>query len=174
MTRIIALIMAVLLGMSGCGYHLRGSTPGVWNLGRLYVQNATPLGNEVQRLLSLSGVAFADSAARADAILSFGREAQERRVLSVDPDTGKVREYELVIDALIRVTRPDGTVILEDEPVTLQRDYTFDETAALGKFEEEGALYNELRKDMAGVIVRRLQALSAHTSAAAAKSTGAQ
>jgi LPS-assembly lipoprotein len=87
-------------------------------------------------------------------------------VLSVDPDTGKVREYELIVETSVLVVSAGGKVLLEDDDISLQRDYTFDETAALGKYEQEGTLYREIRKDLAAAIVRRLQALHPGTAAA--------
>ncbi|MFO1435850.1 MAG: LPS assembly lipoprotein LptE [Gammaproteobacteria bacterium] len=162
------LLIAVMIafGLSGCGYHLRGSTGGNWNLGRFSIQSPTATASEVTRLLQLNGVELV-SPEKADAILTFTKDNQERQVLSVDPDTGKVREFELTVDVGIQVKSSDGKILLEDDSIALQRDFTFDETAALGKYEEEGALYQEIRKDLAAAIVRRLQAM--HLTEAASK-----
>ncbi|MGQ0657412.1 MAG: LPS-assembly lipoprotein LptE [Chromatiales bacterium] len=169
MTRRIALLPALLLVLNGCGYHLRGSTGESWNLGRVYIQHEGTggLSYEVQRLLVLGDVTFARSAAQADTIVSFVREDQERRVLSVDPRTGKVREYELIMEAVLRVTQPTGKVLIDDDSVVLQRDYVFDETVALAEYAEETTLFRELREDMAAAVLRRLQALNARSVGAA-------
>ncbi len=152
-------VLLVAIGLCGCGYHLRGSTGGDWQLGRVYMKGGSATGAEVRRLLSLIGVEFVSQAAQADTIVSITRDAQERQVLSVDPHTGKVREYELIVDTSILAVSADGRVLLEDDDITLQRDYTFDETAALGKYEQEATLYREMRRDLAAAIVRRLQAV---------------
>lgn len=157
----------VIFGLNGCGYHMRGSTGRDWQLGRVYMKGGSATGAEVRRLLSLIGAEFVSQAGQADTIIAFTRDAQERQVLSVDPDTGKVREYELIVDTSVLVTSADGRVLLEDNDITLQRDYTFDETAALGKYEQESTLYREMRRDLAAAIVRRLQAL--HPLATTAK-----
>lgn len=156
MRAIAVLMLATLLG--GCGYHLRGSTGGDWHLGKIYLQGGSAIGVEVRRLLTLLGVPMVASAAAADSVLKITRDSQERQVLSVDPDTGKVREFELIVETGIEVSA-NGAVLLEDDSLSLQRDYVFDETAALGSYEEEGALYAQLRKDLAAAIVRRLQPL---------------
>jgi LPS-assembly lipoprotein len=154
------LLMAALIGfgLAGCGYHLRGTGGGNWDLGRLSVQSATATSTEVIRLLQLNNVELV-SPDKADAILTFTKDNQERQVLSVNPSTGKAREFELTIDAGIQVSTPTGKILLEDDNLALQRNYTFDETAALGKYEEEGTLYQDMHKDLAAAIVRRLQAL---------------
>lgn len=162
MMRAIAVLMLAAL-LFGCGYHLRGSAGGDWNLGKVYLQGGNAIGAEVRRLLALSGVPMAASPAEAESVLTITRDSQERQVLSVDPDTGKVREFELIVDTGIQVSA-GGKVLLEDNSISLQRDYTFDETAALGKYEEEGSLYAEMRKDLAAAIVRRLQPLRLPTA----------
>ncbi|MCC6716201.1 MAG: hypothetical protein IT496_13270 [Gammaproteobacteria bacterium] len=160
-------VLIAAIGLSGCGYHLRGSTGGDWQLGRVYMKGGGATGAEVRRLLSLIGVEFVSQAGQADTIITITRDTQERQVLSVDPKTGKVREYELIVDTSILAVSADGRVLLEDDDIALQRDYTFDETAALGKYEQEATLYREMRRDLAAAIVRRLQA--AHPVATAAE-----
>jgi LPS-assembly lipoprotein len=164
--RAVLAVLIVAIGLTGCGYQLRGSTGGTWNLGRVYMKGGSATGAEVQRLLVLNGVEFVSRAGDADTILTITRDTQERQVLSVDPDTGKVREYELIVETSVLVVNAGGKVLLEDDDISLQRDYTFDETAALGKYEQEGTLYREIRKDLAAAIVRRLQALHPATAAA--------
>lgn len=151
------MLLATVLG--GCGFHLRGSTGDDWHLGKVYLQGPGAVASEVQRLLLLNRVPLAATADAADTILTITRDSQDRQVLSVDPDTGKVREFELTVNTGFRVTAASGEVLLEDDAIALDRDYTFDETAALGKYEEESALYGEIRKDVAAAIIRRLQPL---------------
>ncbi len=166
-----ALIVAAFLVLHGCGgYHLRGSTGGTWSLGRVYIDHggSSALSYAVQRLLGLGEVAFVSTPATADTIVKFVSQNEESRVLSVDPKTGKVREFELIVEAVLRVTRADGTVLIDDDALVLQRDYVFDETLALAEYAEETTLLEEMREDMAAAVLRRLLALNSGTSAAAA------
>lgn len=168
-TRGFSLFVMLLASLAGCGYHLRGSTGDIWNLGRLYIRNLTPVALQVQRQLTLANVPITGNAADADTILTFTHESPERQVISVDPDTGKVREYELTVDTGIKVTRADGTVLMQDDSIALQRDYTFDEATVIGTDQQETTLYAEIREDLASAIVRRLQALHPPAADAASK-----
>jgi LPS-assembly lipoprotein len=89
----------------------------------------------------------------------LGNERFDRRVLSVDPRTGKVREFELGYAVDLNVTHRDGRSLIGPDTVTLLRDYVFDETAAISEFEEENLLREEMRKDAAEAILRRLQSV---------------
>jgi outer membrane lipopolysaccharide assembly protein LptE/RlpB len=47
--------------------------------------------------------------------------------------------------------------LIGPDTVTLLRDHVFDETAAISEFEEENLLREEMKKDAAEAILRRLQ-----------------
>ncbi len=159
--RILSIMIAALL-VAGCGYHLRGSAAaGGWNLGRVYVvdSGAAALAAELRNQLDIFQVKVARNAQEADALVHLDREKYDRRVLSVDPETGKVREYEIGIETVLSVTRPDGAILLAETPIDLRRNFTFDEASVLGKTLEEGTLQAEMRTDAAEIIMRRLQTL---------------
>ncbi|MGE0386137.1 MAG: LPS assembly lipoprotein LptE [Gammaproteobacteria bacterium] len=155
------LLAAVLAAIAGCGFHLRGSRPVDIGVARAYVQsvNADLVASELRRLFVESGIALTGAPAGAGLIVQLSGERFERRVLSVDPETGKVREFELNYELRLDVRKPDGTPVISKESVTLERDFTFDETAVLGKFEEQTLLEHELRIDAAETVLRRLEAL---------------
>ncbi|HTT07946.1 MAG TPA: LPS assembly lipoprotein LptE [Gammaproteobacteria bacterium] len=157
------LLTLFALLIAGCGYHLRGSAAGGggWNLGRVYVMEsgASTLAAELRNQMDIYEVKLARNVQEADALIHLDREKYDRRVLSVDPSTGKVREYEIGIETILSVTRPDGTVLLAETPIDLRRNFTFDEASVLGKSLEENTLQAEMRTDAAETIMRRLQAL---------------
>lgn len=154
-------IVCMLIVAGGCGFHLRGSRPVDIGVARAYVTSsgADLLAAELRRRFAYSGVNLAGSAASAGLIVQVSQERFRRRVLSVDAVTGKVREFELDYEARLDVRRPDGTAIIEDQPIQLERDFTFDETAVLGSFEQQTLLEQELREDAAEALLHRLEAL---------------
>lgn len=159
----------VCLLAAGCGYHLRGSQDVDMGVHRVQIvsQRAQQLADELQRTLVLRGVRISPSRDKADAVITVSDETYERRVLSVDADTGKVREFEMDFKARVAAHTPDGAVLLDEHWLALQRDFTFDENAVLGKFQEENALRREMREDAAETIVRRLAALKFKPDSAA-------
>jgi LPS-assembly lipoprotein len=161
----ILLICVLLLpALGACGYSLRGTRQLDLGLDQVLVvsNGADRLAAELRRQLGYSGVAVAGSVASADAVVTLTREKYDRRVLSVDPDTGKVREFEISFHTSYSVQTADGTVLVDNQPLNLERDLTFDETAVLGKFQEETALFEDLREDAAQTILRRVASIRYH------------
>lgn len=155
-------LLIVLL--AGCGYHLRGSE-GTYRLqlSKIYVssQGAGTLAAALISKLQESGVTVATTPAEAQAVIVVSNEVYDRRVLSVDPDTGKVLEYELGYEAGLTISDPSGRTLLEPQPISLIRDITFDPQAVLGQAEEEQAVLNDMQQDAAQSVLFRLQAVTA-------------
>jgi LPS-assembly lipoprotein len=149
----------VILAAPGCGFHFRGTGSVELQVAKVFVESqaADQISAEVKRQLDYSGVALASEHGTADAIVRLGNERFDRRVLSVDPRTGKVREFELGYAVDLNVTHRDGRSLIDPDTVTLLRDHVFDETAAISEFEEENLLREEMKKDAAEAILRRLQ-----------------
>jgi len=100
---------------------------------------------------------LADSRDGADASIDVTSEVFDRRVLSVDPNTGKEREFELAYTVAFNVVRGDGAPVLSGQSINLLRDYVFDADAVIGKSREEGVLIVEMRRDAAQQLLRRLR-----------------
>lgn len=153
--------LILILAAPGCGFHFRGTGSVELQVAKVFVESqaADQIIAEVKRQLDYSGVALTSEPGTADAIVRLGNERSDRRVLSVDPRTGKVREFELGYAVDLNVTHWDGRSLIGPDTVTLLRDYVFDETAAISEFEEENLLREEMRKDAAEAILRRLQSV---------------
>ena len=114
---------------------------------------------EVKSQFINSGVSLATSAQSAAHIVTLKETNFEKSVLSVSPTTGKVEEYQILFQAKIDAMRADGTYIVENEKITVTRDFAFDETEVLGEFSEESIIQEDLVRRAASQILRRLQAL---------------
>ena len=155
----LVLLLSVLL--AACGFQLRGAHLEALQESAVYVQSngADSLATEVRRQLGYAGVKMAGSAKEAEYVISLSDESFTRRVLSVSPDTGKVEEYAISYQALVSITGANGEALLKSEPVAAVRDYTFDEAAVLGKFEEENVLRGDIAKHAAASVLRRFEAV---------------
>lgn len=150
------LLTAFVLG--GCGFQLRGHVAMPEGLERIQVQAPGKLKDDLALYLDASGVTVTPT--DADAVLMVSNERFERRVLTVDPRTGKSREYELAYSLMFELRRRDGSRILAPQQVRLLRDYVFDEDALIGKNLEESVLRDEMRRDAVQQILLRIQAAS--------------
>ena len=152
---------AALLGaalVSGCGYQLRGSTLAVANLGSVYVDGPLEIRAALTNLLESGDTRVEAARDAAKTILTLTNETFSRRVLSVDPNTGNEREFELAYQVLFRVREATGKELIGNQTVTLLRDFVFDADAVIGKSREEGVLRTEMQRDAAEQIVRRIEA----------------
>ncbi len=156
-------VLAIIMWGNGCGFHLRGSGPVALRFSGVFVESAgaPQVAAQLQRQLQYNGVALMGKPALAEAVVTLRDERFEKRVLSVDPRTGKVREYLLGYRVDLRVADAKGHSLLAAQSVDLVRDYTFDETAALAKSDEEQLLRQEMIHDAAATVLRRLETIKA-------------
>lgn len=157
MKALLALALVVLV--SGCGWHLRGG-------GDASLAGGTPVAFEaknpdsefarlVRRKLEGSGAELvaADKATGARRLSIIG-ERREKRELTVNT-LGRVSEYELIlhIDYLIAAPGVEGQV----QTLSASRPYTYDQTRVLAVADEEDFLVTDMRRDLADQLLRRLE-----------------
>lgn len=148
--------MAAVLLLAGCGFQLRGALELPQDIRSVQVTAPSALKNDILAILESGGVEIA--AADADARITVDSERFSRRVLSVDPNTGKEREFELAYTISFGVARRDGTQVIDNGNVNLLRDYIFDPEAVIGTGREEELLRDEMRRDAARQMLRRVEA----------------
>ena len=152
--------VAVVAGLTltACGFHPRGAVELPSGLSTVYVQAPDRLVAEpLEMYLEAGGARLAATPAAADMTLTVSGESTSRRVLAVDPRTGKAREFELAYALTYQASRADGTAMLPPQTVRLIRDYTFEPTAVIAKGDEETLIYAEMRRDAVAQILRRLR-----------------
>ena len=163
------LLFALSLLLAGCGYHLRGGGGSQVELQdqRIFLvqSKAGNLARELRPLLGDAGANLANTRSDAEYVLSLENEKMDRDVLSVSPQTGKAEEYQLTYTVVMNVSRiGKEKPLVRDQKIMLQRDFTFDQDAVLGKFSEEELLRDELLREAAEQVLRRLSAALQHGS----------
>ena len=126
-------LIAVALLLSGCGFKLRGAVDLPENIRTVQVMAPPELRNDILTLLESGGVGVSASGSGADARITVTSERFSRRVLSVDPTTGKEREFELAYTLDFGVTDRGGQALIENGKVNLLRDYVFDPEAVISR-----------------------------------------
>ncbi len=155
--RLLLLLLSVTL-VAACGWHLRGAASMPEGVESVYVEAPSRAMKDSWTMqLSEAGVSVTDRERAADARLVVNRETFDRRVLSVDPDTGKVREYALAYTATVHLKSADGSVLVEPLTVRQSRNFVFDETAVIGAENQEAALHREMRLSAVQQILRQMQ-----------------
>ena len=156
----IFIICLALLGMTSCGFHLRGAyqLPEAMNVSFIQASDDnSELVNALKRTLKASNIKLAKTRQQASAVIFIGNELQEKRVLSVDSQ-GRAREYEINYQISFNVSADKSDFLIAEQKIKLQRDFLFDTEDVLGKSREQQTLVKDMKQDMVRLIMLRLQA----------------
>lgn len=156
------LLFLLAVALTACGFQLRGSNLETLKHSQVYIQSdgANDLAAQIRQQLGFAEVPMINDPGKADYIVELGHESFNRSILSVSPKTGKVEEYKVSYNASLSIRGPGGKVLLQNEPVTAELDFTFNENSVLSKAEEEQRLHNEITRYAADIVLRRLQAVT--------------
>lgn len=156
----VAVLVALALLTSGCGFQLQGRVPLSHTLAVLQIESDDAQSDFVQNLrraLLASGAKLTDTATAATAVLHVERDEFSERVLSVS-SRNIPAEYELTYTVRFSV-HSGGAQRLAAEDLSVTRDFSFDETRLLAKQREQESLREALARDLVGMVMRRLSTL---------------
>jgi LPS-assembly lipoprotein len=148
----------VVVHLSGCGFHLRGSVQLPEHLSALYVeeQGAAQASRALNQLLRENDLAPVAEPSAADLIIKLSEEKHNKRVLSVG-SSGKVQEFELIYRVKAEFLDQQGNDVADSDTLTLRRSLSFDETEVLSVSSEEQQIKQDMVNDAARQVLRRLQ-----------------
>ena len=153
------LVLALAIAATGgCGYQLRGAVSLPPGIDAIHVAGPPAVGAALTQVLDSGGIQVQSTHDPARPVLRLSDERFSRRLLSIDPNTGKEREFELAYRISFQLTDAGGEVLVPKQTVSLLRDYVFDTDAVLGTSREQGVLRVEMRRDAAAQIARRIAA----------------
>jgi LPS-assembly lipoprotein len=156
------LVLVLLAGITtACGFALRGEAvlPAALRMASLDVADPySPLSRDLSAALRRGGVDL-----RAAGTAGAGRIAVPVNAFVVEPLTvgaeARVQEYVVRYRVELEAAAADGSVLLARTPIVLERDYSFDETQALGAQAQQDLIVKELQREMVQQILRRLASL---------------
>lgn len=157
-----AVVPAVLMGLllSGCGFQLQGRQSLSPQMERLEIDSSdrhSDFTRALRRSLEASGATLVKDSGEDGVVVHILTDRVRENVLSVDARNIPT-DYELIYDVEVEV-RAGKEMLMEAEPFTLSRIYSFDETKKLAKEREKDVLREALARDMASVVLRRLTSL---------------
>ncbi len=158
------LTLILLVSLTACGFHLRGSVQLPPELAEIALQDASPATDilpELRRALKNENIRLSETA---PLVLQLKSEQYGKRVLSVD-SSGRAQEYGLSYTVRFSMQGENDAVWLMEQTVTESRDLRFDANAVLGSASEETLLKTEMRRDAVLQLLRRLQKAKKHTPA---------
>jgi len=152
------LILACLLALVGCGFHLRGAVDLPPDLEPIYIQSGGLVGQSIDERLRGSGVSVTSLATQAGMILRILGQTRSSRVVAVDR-AGKALAYALEFVVVFDAVDAGGQALIPEQRIILER--TFDDNpdvAVLGKQLESDIIYQDMADDAADQVLLRLRA----------------
>jgi LPS-assembly lipoprotein len=154
------LVLLIAAPLAGCGFQLQGAMTLPEDIRSVYVSAPdllSPFAVELSRALERTGASVAGSAAAADAVIRVRNDRTGRRVLSVS-SRNTPQEYEIFYTIDYTIDR-DGAEVMPLQRHELTRSFTFDQSRLLAKDREEDVLREAMARDLADLVLRRLESL---------------
>jgi LPS-assembly lipoprotein len=150
------LLFAALV--SACGFHLRGEYNVPFSSVFVSSTGTSQVAKRLQRELTNSPTKLTTTAKDAEAQLNIVDEKRDRLILSLSGG-GRVREYQLKITVRYQLVDSKGGVAIPTSEIQLQRILTYDDSQVIAKQQEEALLYQDMERDAAAQILRRMSAI---------------
>jgi LPS-assembly lipoprotein len=160
-TRIVAPALLAML-LASCGFHLRGEVRLPAGTERIMVEAsdpASPLKRDLEAALKRSGSDVRSVAGEGVATLKLPTIQLATEPVSISSQA-RVKEYRVRYKVEVELTGADGKVLLARAALELTRDYSFDETQALGAQAEEDLIKKELERDMVQQVLRKIESIA--------------
>jgi LPS-assembly lipoprotein len=153
-------VIALVACLGACGFQLQGALTMPPEMTRTYIESDDRRSHFYRALKSemqAAGIVIVDSAVEATATFVIAYDDTSQRVLSVSARNVPT-EYEVYYTVVYRLRAP-GKGLMQEQELTLTRDYTYDSTLVLGKAREEELLREAIVKDLVRVVLRQIARL---------------
>ena len=162
---VVTLALGSALLVAGCGFRLQGASVLPEGLDRVHVVTRDELSAfsiELFRSLERAGAQRAASPGEADAVVRITADKTGRRVLSVSA-RNTPQEFEIFYLVEYSIDA-GGQQVVAPQRLELTRNISFDESQLLAKDREQEILRDAMARDLAGLVLRRLESLPAAQS----------
>jgi len=147
-----------LLGLSACGFELRrGAALQFQRIALAGFVPRSPMAEELRAVLSRS-ITVVPAPEQAQVVLQAVTEARSKKVVAYTA-SGQVRDTTLRLQFIYRAHTPGERELIATSEINLYRDMSFIESQALGKEQEERALYREMQSDVVQQVLLRLSSI---------------
>jgi len=165
-----ALLMVLLL--SGCGFHLRGTTDIPFSSIYLGVGDTSQIAVTLKRSIRGNGPTRVEAdPAKADIRLELLGEGVRTEILTIN-SLGAAAEYNLYYTVRFRVTDPQGRQYIPITALPLRRLVIVNSNSVLPENFEILQLISDMQSDAAQQILRRVEALKPGVFAVATPQSG--
>jgi len=155
------LVMLVLtLALAACGFKLRGEASLAVALQRVHVQIAdpfSPLKRDLEAALARSGAKVEDNSGDGVAEITLTQVSLAPIVRSVGA-TAFVNEFSMIYHVELAIADAGGKSLLPLQVIEHSREFTFDQSQAIGTAVEQDEIKKEMERDMVQTLMRKVEA----------------
>lgn len=149
---------AVLLTLSACGFHMRGSGGDASFAQRIYLEGpAAPTGfsGYFGTALNTVGGSLVSTPADCTGIVHLYRATFQRQPITLS-NTGRATGFDLSYRVIFDVRSPKGEILQAKREFEIKRDYYNDQSLPLAQQSEEGQIIEALTNEAAQSLLRRV------------------
>lgn len=157
---IVGLLCAACMMLAACGWRLQGATRLPESAATVYVDamdQYSDFSRALKRALQQAGARVMEHRADAAAVIKVRQDNTSQAVQSVSAKN--IPQEYAVFYQIEYAVELNGKEAIDPQTISLSRTYSYDESAMLGKMEEENVLRAALARDLADQVLRRMAAL---------------
>jgi LPS-assembly lipoprotein len=150
--------LALTASLAGCGWHLRGEIPGTAQAKTIYLTGIAPNNpfyGDFAQVLGTSGGTLAQRPSQAGAVVNIASARHLRRPITLSAQ-GRANTFDLTFRVIYEIQTPKGEVLVPQQEMEVKRDYFNDQSSPLGQGEEEALLRQEMEREAARTLLRRV------------------
>lgn len=161
-TRRTLIALPAVAWLGGCGFELRRAPELRFRSVQLIgFRLRSPLAAELMASINASQTTLVvETVAQAQVVLEALSDVREKSVVA-STAAGQVRELQLRARLVFRLRTPADKELIPATEISLKRDLSYAESAALAKEQEEALLYRAMQADIVAQVMRRLAAVQA-------------
>ena len=148
--------LALSCALAACGFHIRGDMPLPFATLAIVGGEGSSLVVDLKRTLRGNAkVNIVEKPEQAEATLYIITNQNDKSILTLSGG-GRVREFQLTQKVVFRVANVAGAEWLPTSEINVRRDFSYNDTQALAKENEERLLLADMQVDVVQQLLRRL------------------
>ena len=154
------LILAATFALVACGFHMRGEARLPAGMQRVHLTVSdpfSPLHRDLEAALVRSGAKVENVPGDGIAEISLTAVSLAPIVRSVGSNAF-VNEFSMVYHVELQISGPDGKTLMPKQVIEHSREFTFDQTQAIGTSAEQDEIKKEMERDMVQSVLRKIEA----------------
>jgi LPS-assembly lipoprotein len=153
-----SLMAAPAVLLSGCGFNMRGYDLGL-NFSTMALQGNVAIGQELRQILAAHPeVRVVGKPIEAQVVLVLMNQTFDRTIVAFS-SAGRPREIQIRMRVWYRITDGYGAELKPPDDISQTRDITVSETETLALTSAENFMRDDMQRDIARQLLRRLRAL---------------